>query len=103
MKLFLLASALILTLVFKARTTNVPITHNDTIPKPRYEYGARYSIWMPLNKPYPPLDTINMVIEELLLDRTGREAAQFRAILSKQFASLLGRPTVDSAKIGGKP
>jgi len=75
----------------------------DTTIKPRYEYGARYSIWMPLNKPYPPLDTINMVIEELLLDRTGREAAQFRAILSKQFASLLGKPTVDSVRIGGKP
>ena len=58
---------------------------------------------IPVNKFGPPLDTINMVLDKLGKTLTVDQADELRAIVVRQLNNFIGRPTVDSVKIGGKP
>lgn len=97
-KLFLLASALTITLAFTTHQPSIPLTRNDTV-KPAYEYF--YHVRIPINRFNPPLDTIQLVMNKMGESMSVDRANELRTILFTQINSLLGRPVLDSVKIGG--
>lgn len=71
----------------------------DTIPKPTYEYV--YKTTIPINQLQPTLDTINMIVSELGTDMMVSRKNALTALMARKVGILLGRPVVDSVKVGG--
>jgi hypothetical protein len=65
--------------------------------KPKYDYY--YKLMIPANKFTPPLDTIEMVMQNMGRVMTVDRADELRGILYRQLNFLIGRPLLDSIEI----